>query len=235
MERLGRRMRVSLVVAVLLSFVLNLQQTVKVQSLVPPKFDGFVYGDSRKQFNPNTVMIEAFLDPVCPDSRDAWPPLKQALDLYGPHRVSLVVHTFPLPYHDNAYITSRALHIIHKINSSATYPLLEKFFERQSLFYNQHTSKLSRTAVIDYVVDFVSQSLGQSYFSTVKAGFSNTESDIKTRIAFKYGCTRGVYGTPFFFVNGFALEDAGSAIDFSGWKQILEPLMGEEEGIAAAR
>ncbi|KAI3518973.1 hypothetical protein L1887_07907 [Cichorium endivia] len=45
----------------------------------------------------DTVLIEAFYDPVCPDSRDFWAPLKQAIDHYGPTVVSLIVHTFPLP------------------------------------------------------------------------------------------------------------------------------------------
>lgn len=67
----------------------------KSQSLPPAKYDGFVYTN-----NPNVdsdpIIIEAFFDPVCPDSRDAWPPLKQALQHYSPH-VSLVVHLLPLP------------------------------------------------------------------------------------------------------------------------------------------
>lgn len=64
------------------------------QNLPPAKFDGFLY-ESRR-IDPDSILIEAFFDPVCPDSRDAWPPLKQALAFYGPH-VSLAVHLLPLP------------------------------------------------------------------------------------------------------------------------------------------
>lgn len=67
---------------------------VAAQSLPPPRRDGFVYTDG--PVDSDTVVVEAFLDPVCPDSRDAWPPLKQALQYYGP-RVWLVVHLLPLP------------------------------------------------------------------------------------------------------------------------------------------
>lgn len=42
----------------------------------------------------------------------------------------------------------------------------------------------------------------------------------------QYGASRGVYGTPFFFVNGFLLPDGGSTIDFNGWKKIIDPLIG---------
>lgn len=64
------------------------------QTLPPARPDGFVY--STNQVNSDTIIIEAFLDPVCPDSRDAWWPLKKALEHYG-SRLWLVVHLLPLP------------------------------------------------------------------------------------------------------------------------------------------
>jgi hypothetical protein len=67
---------------------------VQAQTLPPAKIDGFVYENIR--VNSDTIIIEAFYDPVCPDSRDSWPPLKQALSYYG-SRAWLVVHLFPLP------------------------------------------------------------------------------------------------------------------------------------------
>lgn len=69
-------------------------QKIEAQVSIPAKFDGFVY--KKRPYNTGSVMIEAFFDPVCPDSRDSWPPLKQALDYYGSF-ASLVVHPFPLP------------------------------------------------------------------------------------------------------------------------------------------
>lgn len=41
----------------------------------------------------------------------------------------------------------------------------------------------------------------------------------------QYSTSRGVYGTPTFYVNGFVLPDAGDARDFNGWKKVLEPLV----------
>lgn len=45
----------------------------------------------------------------------------------------------------------------------------------------------------------------------------------------QYGCSRGVYGAPFFFVNGFLLPDAGSALDFATWKNIIDPLLAKQK------
>lgn len=64
------------------------------QSSIPAVQDGFWYGEAAE--GPGQVLIEAFFDPVCPDSRDSWPPLKKVVEEYA-SRVRLVVHTFPLP------------------------------------------------------------------------------------------------------------------------------------------
>ncbi|KAI3776505.1 hypothetical protein L1987_46290 [Smallanthus sonchifolius] len=197
------------------------------QSIIPSRYDGFVY--RKRAASTATVLIEAFYDPVCPDSRDSWPPLKQAVDHYGPSLVSLIVHTFPLPYHDNAFVTSRALHIVNELNASATYRLLNAFFEHQERFYNAQTLNMSREAVLDQVIGFASSALGNSMQSAIKSGFKDSKTGTKTRVSFKYGCSRGVYGTPFFFVNGFLIPVSDGTIDYDGWRKIIDPLTNKQQ------
>ncbi|KAJ4962766.1 hypothetical protein NE237_022705 [Protea cynaroides] len=209
-----------------LLFVCNLSVwTIHVQGSIPARFDGFVYKDDLP--HADTIMIEAFFDPVCPDSRDAWPPLKQVLEDYGP-RLSLIVHPFALPFHDNAFVTSRALHIVNKLNASATYHLLELFFKHQEKFYNQQTHNMSRASVVDHIVRFVTKAVGDDLLSAVESGFNDRNSDFATRVSFKYGCSRGVIGTPYFIVNGFPLPNAGSAVDYKGWRSIIDPLINKQ-------
>ncbi|XP_059635073.1 uncharacterized protein LOC132277277 [Cornus florida] len=196
---------------------------VHTQVSIPPKLDGFAY--KNRPATTDSVMIEAFFDPVCPDSRDAWPPLKLALQHYG-SAVSLIVHPFALPYHDNAFVTSRALHIVNKLNSSATYDLMELFFKHQEKFYNPPTFNMSRASIVNHIVKFASEGIGNSYYSAIESGFSDRSTDLATRVSFKYGCSRGVSGTPFFFVNGFLLPDGGSAIHYEDWRSIIDPLIG---------
>uniref|UniRef100_A0A5B7AZ17 Uncharacterized protein n=1 Tax=Davidia involucrata TaxID=16924 RepID=A0A5B7AZ17_DAVIN len=198
---------------------------VYAQVPIPAKLDGFVY--KSRSATTDSIMIEAFFDPVCPDSKDSWPPLKQALDHYGP-RASLIVHPFALPYHDNAFVSSRALHIVNKLNTSATYDLLELFFKYQEEYYNKQTFNMSRASIVNHIVSLASKAAGNSYYSAIESGFNDRKTDLSTRISFKYGCSRGVFGTPFFFVNGFPLPDAGSAIDYHGWRSIIDPLVTKE-------
>ncbi|KAL2468210.1 Thioredoxin superfamily protein [Forsythia ovata] len=198
---------------------------IDAQVPIPPKLDGFWY--ENRPFEADSIFIEAFFDPVCPDSRDSWPGLKQTLQHYG-SRVTLLVHTFPLPYHDNAFVSSRALHIINKLNTSATYGLLEEFFQHQEKFYGVATVNMSRANVNEKIINFVTKAVGTSYYSAIRSGFTNSKTDRATRIAFKYGCSRGVYGTPIFFVNGIALPYKDSPLDYKGWKGIIDPLLANQ-------
>ncbi|KGN62258.1 uncharacterized protein LOC101216804 [Cucumis sativus] len=204
------------------SFLALFHLTAHAQSLPPPKFDGFVYGNHSLDFN--TIHIEAFFDPVCPDSRDSWPPLKKALDHYG-SRVRLVIHLLPLPYHDNAYAASRALHIVDLVNPSDTFKLLEAFFGDQKQFYNAETRYLSRAAIVDSMVKFGVEVLGDSYKNTLVTGFNDRETDLLTRVSFKFSTSRGVYGTPFFFINGFLAPDKGSPLNYTEWRNLIDPLI----------
>ncbi|XP_074325389.1 uncharacterized protein LOC141663455 [Apium graveolens] len=199
----------------------------EAQVRIPGRYDGFVY--SLPETQQHFISIEAFVDPVCPDSRDSWPPLKQLVHHHS-SSILLIVHPFPLPYHDNAFVTSRALHVVDKINSSATFSLLEKFFEHQERFYNAQTFNLSRASVVDHVAKFASEATGLSYISAIQDGFKDRTTDQATRISFKYGCSRGVFGAPFFFVNGFVLPNPGSPVDYKTWRSIIDPLL-DKNGI----
>ncbi|XP_058098307.1 uncharacterized protein LOC131243176 [Magnolia sinica] len=220
-----RRILSSFFLALIFSFLGG--RTADAQVAIPPRYDGFLYKGHYP--GPDSIIIDAFFDPVCPDSRDSWPPLKEALKHYS-HRVSLFVHPFPLPYHDNAYVTCRALHIANKLNASTTYPLLELFFKHQEKYYNKPTHTKSRALVVDHVVKLMLKVVGNSSLSAVESAFEDRQTDLTTRISFKYGCSRGVTGTPFFFVNGFPLPDSGSALDYNKWRSIIDPLLGEHKG-----
>ncbi|XP_020272303.1 uncharacterized protein LOC109847487 [Asparagus officinalis] len=194
---------------------------------IPSKYDGFPYGDGFVSLT-ESILVDAFLDPLCPDSRDSWPPLKKVIRDYSPH-VSLIVHPFPLPYHDNSYLSCRALHIANKLNASATYPLLESFFKNQVRYSNAQTHNQSRASTIDDMANFAVMTVGNSFLPAFKSGFEDQSTDAAARISFKYGCSRGVYGTPFFFVNGFALPDAGSALDYKTWTSVIDPLVKKQK------
>ncbi|RCV32772.1 hypothetical protein SEVIR_7G014600v4 [Setaria viridis] len=198
----------------------------RAQIPIPARTDGFVYGGKPPAWG-ETVVVEAFFDPVCPDSRDAWPALKKAVEHYG-SRVSVVVHLFPLPYHSYAFIACRSIHTVNKLNPSFVYPLLEKFFKYQEGYYNQPTYTKSRATVVDEITkNLVVSIIGETNLAAYKAGFNDSQSDQAARISFKNGCARGVTGTPYFFVNGIPINDSGSPLDYKYWISILDALVGK--------
>ncbi|MCO5574776.1 hypothetical protein L7F22_028568 [Adiantum nelumboides] len=59
------------------------------------RYDGFVFNSSTS-FSP--VLLEAFFNPLCSDSADAWPVVKKIAQHYQDDLL-LIVHPFPLAYH----------------------------------------------------------------------------------------------------------------------------------------
>ncbi|XP_068646763.1 uncharacterized protein [Aristolochia californica] len=199
---------------------------IEAQAPIPPKYDGFVYGGGKERGFTDSIVIEAFYDPLCPFSRDSWPPLKKTIKHYSrSHAVTLIVHPFPLPYHDNAFVASRALHIANNLNSSTTYHLLELFFKHQERFYHKPTRLLSRASIVSHIAKFMTRALGNSSLPDIESAFEDSKTDQQTRISFKYSCSRSVIGTPTFFVNGFPAPDDGSDFDYKKWKSIIDPLL----------
>uniref|UniRef100_A0A1D1Y109 Serine protease inhibitor 3/4 n=1 Tax=Anthurium amnicola TaxID=1678845 RepID=A0A1D1Y109_9ARAE len=199
------------------------------QAPIPSRYDGFVY-EVGAAVRGDSIVVEAFFDPLCPDSRDAWPPLKRLLHECSP-RVFFVVHPFPLPYHDNSFFSCRALHIANKLNASTTYPLMELFFKYQEKYYNKPTRGMSRESVMGHIIDLAVEAVGNSSIAAFEKGFEDSKTDRATRTSFNYGCSRGVIGTPFFFVNGFPLPGAGSALNYDQWRAIIDPLLLEHNEV----
>ncbi|TVU00074.1 hypothetical protein EJB05_54518 [Eragrostis curvula] len=191
---------------------------------IPARTDGFVYGGKPLEWG-ETVVVEAFLDPVCRHSRHAWPELKKAVEHYN-SRVSVVLHLFPNSYHSNALIGCRSIHAASKLNRSFVYPLLERFFKYQEGYYDETTYTKSRSTVADEITNNIAVPIiGQANLAAYKTGFNDSQSDQAARISFKNGCARGVPGTPYFFVNGIPLSDSDSPLDFNEWISIFDPLV----------
>ncbi|KAG0458744.1 hypothetical protein HPP92_021872 [Vanilla planifolia] len=118
---------------------------------------------------------------------------------------------------------------INKLNASSTYPLLELFFLYQKSYYNAPTYNTSMAFIINQFSKIAEEAVGLGSYSAIISGFNDSRTDMSTRISFKYGCSRGVMGTPYFFVNGIPLPDYGFALNYSKWRSIIGPLLMDEQ------
>lgn len=70
---------------------------------IPNKPLGFVYGNGSHDA---PIHIDVFLDLACPDSKVAFPVMKQVAAAYGSQTVRIKFFIFPLPYHRSAHIAA---------------------------------------------------------------------------------------------------------------------------------
>uniref|UniRef100_A0A8R7PA05 Uncharacterized protein n=1 Tax=Triticum urartu TaxID=4572 RepID=A0A8R7PA05_TRIUA len=94
-------------------------------------------------------------------------------------------------YHSSSFIACRSIHAVHKLNASAVYPLLEKFFKYQKGYYNTPTYTKTRAAVVAKIANnLVAPVIGEANSAAYRAGFNDSRSDQAARISFKVCSTR---------------------------------------------
>ena len=76
--------------------------------LTPPP--GWVLGSDH---NNAPIVLEVFLDLVCPDSARAWHMLHQLREDHSDEDLKIIVHAYELPYHRNAYTMSQVGSLSH--------------------------------------------------------------------------------------------------------------------------
>ena len=149
--------------------------------------DGFRVG-------PNTgLVVDAFLDLLCPDCQGDWPTIKALVAHYGDN-ITVALHTFPLPYHTFAFRAAQGAHAIAALNSTpgpAVFDFATLIFANQQDFYG---ADLNTTWVDNHIAELATQ-LGYSK-SDVAAGLADDNVNEATRISWKYGTSRYTTGTP---------------------------------------
>lgn len=187
---------------------------------LPKRPLGFVY----KGGEPTApIHLEAFVDLTCPDCQQAWPTLKKVADMYGPETVQFTLQLFPLPYHTNAFLAAQSVYAVEAYNTSLVISWMDVIFENQNQLYDFQTMDKNRYDVINIIADLGSKIDIDK--TVIKDGLTNTEYNEHTRISWKYGCSRTVSGTPFFFLNGAFVSQASAAWTVEEWKLLIDPLL----------
>lgn len=179
---------------------------------IPQRPDGFAMGSFDAP-----VVLDVHLDLLCPDSKATWPNLLAIKGKYT-SKVTVVHHTFPLPYHRNAFLAGQGAHVLAGQKS-----YVDLMFANQDSFSTSATMNMSATDVIAAMDKLVSGA-GVAAPGVIAAGLQDATMDENTRISWKYGCSRGVAGTPWFFINGVPLS-ADPTWDINAWSQVIDPLL----------
>jgi protein-disulfide isomerase len=155
---------------------------------IPSRPDGYGVGGPADAH----VVVEMFLDPLCPGCKAAWPTVLQLIQAYST-RIHVRIHTFPLPYHTNSFVASQGLHVISNAttrNLDTIFQYTTQVFENQQMWYNDATKTMTMPQVIDSLASFVGK-IGIITKDKFLAGMASDDINDETRISWKYACSRG--------------------------------------------
>jgi len=161
---------------------------VSAQVPIPSFPDGYGVGGPADAH----VVVEMFLDPLCGSCKASWPTVLQVIQAYG-KRIHFRIHTFPLPYHTNAFVASQGLHVVANVtnrNLDAIYQYATKVFANQETWYNDATATMTMPQVIDSLATFVDKT-GLVTKAKFLAGMASLDINYETRVSWKYACSRG--------------------------------------------
>lgn len=188
------------------------------QTPIPNRPDGYKIGQADAP-----IIIDGFFDLLCPDSAAVWPTIKQVVQAYGSKNLQFIMHTFPLPYHYHAFIANQGAHVVNAYAPEKIWAYTDFMFNQQANFWNAATMDNTTNEVISTMASMV-ESNKILDAKTFTAGIANDTLNYETRVSWKYGCSRGVTGTPNFFVNG-VFVDADSSWALSDWQTLINPIL----------
>lgn len=134
---------------------------------------------------------------------------------------------FPLPYHQQAFITAKAAQVANALGKDAetVFRFMDVSYEQQAQIYNTATADLTYTQVVDLVGTWAVAAgltqeqyvLGMNSSSTV-----GNQCEMNARYMWKYVTLQGVYATPFFAIDGLKTMGLDT---FEDWQNALDPLI----------
>ena len=190
---------------------------------------GFELGNSRA-----SMKIEIFGDYQCPDTKAAWNswvlPLAKTSAMKD--KVSIVFHPFPLPYHKNGFDSAQAALVMATLGGEqGGEDAANTLFAAQDSFQTDATVNISQAQLFSDVFAPLAQKLGIAPTQFIGRMTNDDPTNEQARVAWKFGCARGVSGTPTFAANGVVADELADW-DLPQWEKWIaagsEPLARSE-------
>ncbi|CAF1171747.1 unnamed protein product [Didymodactylos carnosus] len=171
------------------------------------------------------IIVEMYLDLLCDDCQASWPTI-MSLVYYYDTRIQFLIHPFPFPYHTNSFLVNQGLHVVANV-TEGTINLIKKYaqlaLQHQSTWYNEATMNMTITEVIQSVANFIANDVQVATVDRVMRLMQDKDINERTVISWKYACSRGVFSTPTFMVNGVYVS-ADSSWTLDNWRSVIDPL-----------
>ena len=196
----------------------------KAASLIPLSGQSYSF----KRGNPaSNVVVELYVDLTCSSCLDEWPTLNEVVSAYSSD-VNFLYHIFPLPYHQQAFVVSKAANCVNYYASSAdaVFTFMDTAFANQGDIYTSTTADMTYNEVVAMVGSWAINGTGLSEAQYLEGMDSSTTAgnaiEMNTRYMFKFSTLHDVYATPMFAINGEKVMGLNS---FETWAATLDPLL----------
>eukprot|EP00127_Corallochytrium_limacisporum_P007353 Clim_evm5s248 gene=Clim_evmTU5s248 len=164
----------------------------------PPPTEGPVIPLGTCKKSDIVLKVDAHLDILCPDCLAIWPRLKAISERDD---TCVFLYFFPLPYHMHSFQVTETIYALHDKNPKSVFRWIDSLFNNQERFENGPTFNMAASQVESSIHE-----LALSLDIDV-AELDGIHADQDTRASFKFGCGRGVFGTPWFFSTQYRAAD----------------------------
>ena len=178
---------------------------------------------------PSPVVVDLYIDLACSDTQLVWSQLNDVVKTFK-DRVQFHVHVFPLPYHQQAFLLSKAATIVKNYGGlDSAFIFMDTCFEYQSQIYNDATADLTYNQVISLISKWATNGTGvtttQFYEGMNRSTAIGQQLEMNTRYMWKYSTLHEVFGTPLYYVNNeFVLDGLNT---YEDWVATLTALLAQ--------
>ena len=170
-----------------------------------------------------SIVIEVYVDPLCPDCLEIWPKIKSVLDHY-PSQVNVSAILLNLPYHTWSYYVVKACYALYAYSNDLGRQFIDALYEgEQNQFSNAALSDVPEAQITERVLQYICKKYSIDY-DKLYSYF--TSSDVASPSAYGqyFAGIHGVDGTPTVFING-VMTDLSPETPVTTWYSVIDGLL----------
>ena len=224
-----------LITVVLCAFVLGRVSAITpVGPLISSVEDAWSIGDA----NTALVHFDHYLDLTCDTCAEHFNSITKKLVGYyfnnssskADPRVRITVHLMQLPIHIASFYCSQSFIVVNKFsqhNSNIAFKFLDSIWTNQSPVLNHNVNTLNQQEIFTVIFNNYVRPLGLNGLTNLSQflnEMSKQDAIMRTMSLFKLATSRGVYGTPSFFVNNAPIFN-GVDFNASDWINLFNTVI----------
>jgi len=168
------------------------------------------------------IKIDMYFGLQCEDARDSYPIIKNVADYYGPEMVELNFHLFPLPYFSGDFLSCKGTRVVSNLNPELIVPFMEVVMANQYRI-GRAPCTVSDLELMELLTDLaVELGVDRDRFYVQ---FANPLTTNHCKQKWKASIADGVYGSPWFQVNGVTVLDWHKSWTAENWMTHIDYLI----------